>query len=162
MTDPRQHGSGNPGATNVLRSGNKLAAALTLFGDAFKGVIPVLLAKYLNVTDFVLALVLLATILGHLYPIFFKFKGGKGIATTIGVLLASNWQVGILFLFVWGTIAAVFKISSLAAMVAIILLPLFGYFLMTKILFMITIVISILLIWRHRDNIRRLLKNEES
>ena len=118
LDDPRKVGSGNPGATNVLRSGNKFAAALTLLGDVLKGVLPVLLAKQMGVSSGVLACVAIGAFMGHLYPIFFGFKGGKGVATAIGVYIALSWKLFLTFGLVWLVIAAVFRYSSLAALVA--------------------------------------------
>jgi len=118
LPDPRATGSGNPGATNVLRAGGKFAAALTLLGDVAKGLIPVLLAKVAGVSTPVLALVAIAAFSGHLYPIFFGFKGGKGVATAIGVFIGLAWQLILIFAVVWIAMAAIFRYSSLAALVA--------------------------------------------
>ena len=118
LGDPREIGSGNPGATNVLRSGNKFAAALTLLGDVLKGVIPVVLAQQASVSSGVLAMVAIAAFMGHLFPIFFGFKGGKGVATAIGVFLALSWKLIAVFVVVWVTIAALTRYSSLAALTA--------------------------------------------
>ena len=117
LPDPRSQGSNNPGATNVLRIGGKKAAAITLFGDALKGVIPVFIAKFTASNDAALALVGMAAFLGHLYPIFFQFKGGKGVATAFGVLATISWPTGLCLLASWLLIAKVFKISSLAALI---------------------------------------------
>lgn len=118
LDDPRKVGSGNPGATNVLRSGNKFAAALTLLGDVLKGVVPVLLAQAAGVSYGVLACVAIGAFMGHLYPIFFGFKGGKGVATAIGVFVALSWKLFLTFGLVWLATAAISRYSSLAALVA--------------------------------------------
>lgn len=164
LPDPRTQGSGNPGATNVLRVGGKKMAALTLAGDMIKGVIPVLLAK-LNGASLELQIIIgMATFLGHLYPVFFGFKGGKGVATAIGVLLAASWPVGLSTVATWLFVAKVIRISSLSALVAFLLTPLYAWwwepgqptFLLT------TSIMSILLFWRHRSNIRNLVKGTET
>ena len=118
LGDPRETGSGNPGATNVLRSGNKFAAALTLLGDVLKGVIPVVLAQYAGVSVGVLAAVSIAAFMGHLFPIFFGFKGGKGVATAIGVFIALSWKLVLVFAITWGLVAAISRYSSLASLMA--------------------------------------------
>ena len=162
LTDPRTVGSKNPGATNVLRYGGKKAAIFTLLGDCVKGVIPVLIAKSFVSSDLILALVGGAAFLGHLYPIFFGFKGGKGVATALGVLVAIAWPVGVAALATWIVMAVVFKISSLSALVASAASPAFmWYFVDSQELLWMNIVISILLIWRHRSNIRNLVSGAE-
>lgn len=118
LDDPRKVGSGNPGATNVLRSGSKLAAILTLLGDLLKGLVPVLLAQQAGVSSGILALVAIAAFMGHLFPVFFGFKGGKGVATAIGVYAALSWKLVLIFVVVWLVTAAVSRYSSLAALVA--------------------------------------------
>ena len=118
LGDPRETGSGNPGATNVLRSGNKFAAALTLIGDVLKGVLPVVLAQYAGVSSGVLAMVAIAAFMGHLFPIFFGFKGGKGVATAIGVFVALSWQLIVVFILAWAVVAAITRYSSLASLMA--------------------------------------------
>lgn len=162
LPDPRAEGSGNPGATNVLRIGGKKAATITLFGDMLKGLLPVLLAQFLNVDPLVLAAVVLAAFLGHLYPVFFGFAGGKGVATSWGVFLGANWMVGAAVLLTWVVVYKLFNISSLSALVAAVLTPFYVYF-MTGIpsLVFVSIVIVGMLIWRHKTNIQRLLAGEE-
>jgi len=123
LPDPRTQGSNNPGATNVLRVGGKKAAAFTLLGDAIKGVIPVLIAQWMEAPSHILALVALAAFLGHLYPVFFGFRGGKGVATAFGVLIALSWPVGLAVLGTWLLLTKLFKISSLSALIAAVLLP---------------------------------------
>ena len=118
LDDPRKVGSGNPGATNVLRSGNKFAAGLTLLGDVLKGLLPILLAKAIGVSSGVLACVAIGAFMGHLFPVFFGFKGGKGVATAIGVFMALSWKLFLTFALVWIVTAAIFRYSSLASLLA--------------------------------------------
>jgi glycerol-3-phosphate acyltransferase PlsY len=167
LDDPRSYGSGNPGATNVLRSGNKVAAVLTLLLDAVKGVVAVLIARFLaehlGYGDGVVALAGLASFLGHLYPIFFRFQGGKGVATAAGVLLALNWMVGLASLGTWLVVAVLTRYSSLAALVTALLAPLYFYLMHGDSQVVAAVaVMSVLLIWRHRSNITKLLNGTES
>ncbi len=164
--DPRTFGSGNPGATNVLRSGKKTAAALTLLGDALKGWLAVFLTDAFRQTfgfnDKVIAIVAVAVIIGHMYPVFFKFKGGKGVATAFGVILALSWQTALICLLIWLIVAFGLKISSLAALIASSLSPFIAYFfLSTPYLIAITI-IALLVLYRHKSNIKKLLHGKES
>lgn len=162
LPDPRTMGSKNPGATNVLRTGNKKAAALTLFGDFLKGLLPVLLGLALKVDAQTLALIGLAAFLGHLYPVFFSFKGGKGVATALGVILGLSWQVALAALATWLVMAKVFRISSLSALIAAVLTPLYCWLLTPQPEFIaLLIAVSVLLIWRHRSNIQNLLSGAE-
>lgn len=169
LSDPRTYGSKNPGATNVLRSGNKKAAIATLIGDAAKGWFAVWLAEMFadqyGVSDWGIALVALAVFLGHLYPIFFKFKGGKGVATALGVLLGINVWLGVATLVTWLVVAYAFRYSSLAALIAAIFAPLYYGLLFgtteEERLFAI-FVMSVLLIFTHRGNIANLLAGKES
>ena len=162
LPDPRTQGSNNPGATNVLRVGGKKAAAITLFGDAIKGVIPVVAAQLMSAPPLILALVALAAFIGHLYPVFFNFRGGKGVATSFGVLVALAWPAGIAMLVTWLVMAKLFKISSLAALTASALGPLYMWWLQPQQEFIIVAaVISMMLLWRHRSNIRNLIKGTE-
>lgn len=162
LPDPRGEGSGNPGATNVLRIGGKKAAAITLIGDVLKGIIPVLAAKLLGATLAVQAMVAVAAFLGHLYPVFFGFRGGKGVATAIGVLLGLNWQVGLLTIATWLVIAKVFRISSLAALLSILVTPVYIWWLIPEpSLLAAMLFMAALLFWRHRSNIRNLLQGTE-
>jgi len=162
LPDPRTQGSNNPGATNVLRTGGKKAAAITLLGDAIKGVIPVLVAQWMAVSPHILALVALAAFLGHLYPVFFGFRGGKGVATAFGVLIAIAWPVGLALLGTWLLSAKLFKISSLSALIAAGLSPFYMWLLTPQPEFIILAsVISIMLIWRHRSNIKELIAGTE-
>ncbi len=162
LPDPRTQGSNNPGATNVLRVGGKKAAAFTLLGDAIKGVIPVLIAQWMEAPSHILALVALAAFLGHLYPVFFGFRGGKGVATAFGVLIALAWPVGLAVLGTWLLLAKLFKISSLSALIAAVLLPFYMWLLAPQPGFIaLAIVLSIMLIWRHRSNIKELIAGTE-
>jgi acyl phosphate:glycerol-3-phosphate acyltransferase len=171
LADPRSYGSGNPGATNVLRTGNKKAAILTLIGDAFKGWLPVWIVTHYG-ADFgldatglntAIALSAIAVFLGHLYPVFFRFQGGKGVATAAGVLLAIHPVLGIATLLTWLIIAFFFRYSSLAALVAAVFAPFFQVFLFGPSRISIAVLaMSLLLIWRHRANISKLLAGKES
>ena len=167
LADPRSYGSKNPGATNVLRSGNKTAAILTLLGDAFKGWLAVWLVSHFGphygLDDSAIALAAIAVFLGHLYPVFFRFKGGKGVATAAGVLLAIHPVLGIATLLTWLIIAFFFRYSSLAALVAAVFAPLFDVFLFgPNIIALAVLAMSALLIWRHRANIGKLIEGKES
>jgi glycerol-3-phosphate acyltransferase PlsY len=167
LDDPRSYGSGNPGATNVLRSGNKLAAIFTLLLDAIKGIVAVLIARFLaerlGYGDGVVALAGLAAFLGHLYPVFFRFQGGKGVATAAGVLLALNPWVGLASLGTWLAIAIVTRYSSLAALVTALLASVYVYLFSGDSQIVVAVaVMSVLLIWRHRANITKLLNGTES
>ncbi len=163
LPDPRKEGSGNPGATNVLRLGGKKAAIMTLLGDALKGFVPVLLARMLDFDPLALGLVGLAAFLGHLFPVFFGFKGGKGVATALGVLSGFDWALGLSVLLTWIAVAALTRYSSLAALVAAALAPLYVVLLIgSNALAVLTAVLAALLFWRHKANIERLLKGEES
>lgn len=163
LPDPRTEGSRNPGATNVLRVGGKKAAAVTLIGDMLKGLLPVLAANTLNVAPLTLALTGMAAFLGHLYPVFFGFRGGKGVATMLGVLFGFHGLVGAATAGTWLLIAKGFKISSLAALIATLLAPLYVWLIIgpSRELIITTGVMTVLLFWRHRSNIQRLLSGEE-
>lgn len=162
LPDPREEGSGNPGATNVMRIGGKKAAAITFLGDFLKGLIPVLIAKLLGTPPVFWTFVGLAAFLGHLYPIFFGFKGGKGVATSAGVLLGFDLFVGGAFMLTWVTIYKLGKISSLAALITSTLAPIYAWFLTEDIfLTLAALVMTGLLLWRHEENIKRLLAKEE-
>jgi acyl phosphate:glycerol-3-phosphate acyltransferase len=167
LADPRSYGSKNPGATNVLRSGNKTAAILTLAGDAFKGWLAVwLVARFgprYGLDDTAVALAAIAVFLGHLYPVFFKFKGGKGVATAAGVLLAVHPVLGIATMLTWLIIAFFFRYSSFAAIVAAVFAPLFDVFLFgpNRVAWAV-FAMSALLLWRHRANIAKLIAGTES
>ena len=162
LPDPRTQGSNNPGATNVLRIGGKRAAAFALLGDFLKGLVPVLIGQALGMDALVLALIGLAAFLGHLYPVFFRFQGGKGVATALGIILGLSWQVALAALLTWLVVAKVFRISSLSALTAAVLTPLYCYLLAPQQEYILLFsVLSLLLIWRHRSNIRKLLSGEE-
>lgn len=167
LADPRSYGSKNPGATNVLRSGNKTAAIITLVGDAFKGWLAVWLVAHFGarygLDDTAVALAAIAVFLGHLYPIFFKFKGGKGVATAAGVLLAIHPVLGLATALTWLIIAFFFRYSSFAALVAAVFAPLFDIFLFgaNRVAWAV-FAMSALLVWRHRANIAKLIAGTES
>ena len=162
LADPRTQGSGNPGATNVLRMGNKKAAAITLLADALKGLLPVLLAKVLTDDIGVIALVAIAAFLGHLFPVFFGFKGGKGVATAAGVFFGISLPAGVMVALTWLLVASVTKISSVAALVAASLSPLYFAFILGEWVYTATAaLLALILIYRHRSNIRDLLKGKE-
>lgn len=167
MPDPHSYGSGNPGATNVLRSGRKSAAALTLLGDALKGWLAVWLCCYYQTSwqlnHYSIAAVAVAVLVGHMWPIFFKFKGGKGVATALGVLLALSWPTALICAAVWLIIAFGFKVSSLAALIATIISPLVAWWFIPWPSWIIAIIIiDILVLYRHKSNITKLLNGQES
>ena len=172
LKDPRSYGSNNPGATNVLRSGSKLAAVATLLLDGLKGWLPVVLVKWFGhdhgLGDGTLAAVGLAAFLGHLYPVFFQFKGGKGVATAAGVLLGVDGLLGLATLATWVIVAFFSRYSSLAALAAAVFAPLYyllgdrAAWYVDKGILLAIFVISVMLVYRHRDNITKLLKGTES
>ena len=163
LPDPRQSGSGNPGATNVLRLGNKLAAALTLLGDVLKGVLPVLIAKYLDAETTGMALAGLGAFLGHLFPVFFGFAGGKGVATSLGIFLALNPLIAGLQVVLWSLIALIFRYSSLAALVTALATPvLLSWQMSDPVLTGFAMILAALLVFRHRANVARLVQGTES
>ncbi len=167
LDDPRTYGSGNPGATNVLRSGKKAAAALTLLGDAAKGWVAVALAMRFGPQDeqgvLLVAAVLLAVFLGHVFPIFLRFKGGKGVATALGVLLALSGWLGLATLATWLVVALVFRLSSLSALVAAAGAPIYALLLgLPHEWVLASGIMTLLLFWRHQSNIRNLLAGKES
>lgn len=162
LPDPRSEGSRNPGATNVLRFGGKKAAAITLAGDLLKGLLPVLLARGLGVDEPGLALTALAAFLGHLYPVFFGFEGGKGVATAFGVILGLSWLTALAALATWLLMAFTVRISSLSALTAAVLAPLYAWLFGLPTVYVAAILIMVvILIWRHRSNIRQLLAGTE-
>jgi glycerol-3-phosphate acyltransferase PlsY len=162
LPDPRTEGSRNPGATNVLRIAGKKAAALVLASDLLKGLVPVLAARALAMDDAVVAAVGLGAFLGHLYPLFFGFQGGKGVATALGVLLGAVWPVALAAMATWLIVVAAFRISSLAAISAALLAPLHAWLLSDSTPLQVMVgVMSVMLLWRHRGNIQRLLNGEE-
>ena len=161
LPDPRTTGSNNPGATNVLRMSNKLTAATVLFFDILKGTVPVWSAYFLKIEPLYLGIIGVASCLGHMYPIFFNFKGGKAVATALGTLLPIGLGLGAILIFTWIFVAKLTKYSSLAAIVTVSLAPLY-VFLLKPIYVYPTLMLSGLIIWRHKDNIVRLLKGTES
>jgi glycerol-3-phosphate acyltransferase PlsY len=168
LPDPYTHGSKNPGATNVLRTGNKLAAALTLIGDAAKGWLAVTIARAVlgdpaqESTNILLGLVALAVFIGHLYPVFHRFKGGKGVATAAGILFAISWVLGFATLATWLIVAIFMRYSSLAALCAAVFAPIYFTFLFgTQPMGLAILIMSLLLIYRHRSNIRNLMNGTE-
>ncbi len=162
LPDPRTDGSKNPGATNVLRLGGKKAAAITLAGDMLKGLIPVAVVVVMDFNNNIIAATGLAAFLGHLYPIFYGFRGGKGVATLLGVLIGTHWMVGLGTIGIWLAMAFIFKISSLSALVATACSPLLVWYITTSpVITATTTAMTILLFWRHRSNIRNLLSGKE-
>ncbi|GAB4262042.1 MAG: hypothetical protein Kow0065_12680 [Methylomicrobium sp.] len=162
LPDPREQGSGNPGATNVMRIGGKKAAAITLLGDMLKGLLPVYVAKILALPLEVWVLTGLAAFIGHLYPVFFEFKGGKGVATSVGVLLGFSWWLGLAVISTWLLVYKLGKISSLSALVASVLSSVYAWFIVenTAIVGACSLM-TLILLWRHKSNIQRLLAGEE-
>ena len=166
LADPRTYGSKNPGATNVLRSGNKMAAGLTLAGDAFKGWLAVFLAQYFGprygMGEGAIALAAIAVFLGHLFPVFFNFIGGKGVATALGILFAVDVWLGLATLATWIIVVAFFRYSSLAAMVAAVFAPFYhAMFWQISEVTLAVAMRSLLLVWRHRENIGKLIAGKE-
>lgn len=162
LPDPRTQGSGNPGATNVLRMGNKKLAAVVLLLDVLKGVIPVLAGRFLGFDMAILTLIALFAFLGHLYPVFFQFRGGKGVATALGAFLALSPVLAVAGLLTWLLVFVVSRISSLSAITATALIPVYAYWLIDSTFSRwIILLIALLLLWRHRANIRRLIAGEE-
>jgi acyl phosphate:glycerol-3-phosphate acyltransferase len=162
LPSPRSVGSGNPGATNVLRLGNKKAAGLTLAGDVLKGILPVLIGHALHFSNETLCWVAFAAILGHIFPIFFGFKGGKGVATAMGAFFAVNFLLGLATGATWLIIAGLFRMSSLASIIAILLTPAYAYFLLGEASVLPLSLIALLIVIRHRSNIARIMKAKES
>lgn len=163
LPDPRTMGSGNPGATNVLRTGRKGAALATLLGDLFKGLLPVVVARLLEVGEITLIVTALAAFIGHIYPVFFQFRGGKGVATALGVLLGLAPWLGLAVLGIWLLVAATLRYSSLAALIAATTAPVIAWGLgLGTVIIAGVAVMSVLLILRHRGNIQRLMNGTES
>ena len=165
LPDPHSYGSGNPGATNVLRTGNRAAAALTLLGDGAKGWLAVFLARQFvpGIEPWLLAAVGLAVFIGHLFPLFHRFAGGKGVATAAGILLAIDWRLAAVTLAVWLVLALTLKISSVSSIAAAVAAPIASfYFLGNQPVSWMLIVMTALLIWRHRGNIEKLLAGRET
>ncbi len=162
LPDPRSQGSNNPGATNVLRIGGKKPAAITLLGDTLKGFIPVLIAHLMGMDNSTLAAVAMAAFLGHLYPVFFHFQGGKGVATALGVQFGLSWMIGGSVAAIWLFMAYVIKISSLSALVSMALAPVIIWLATdSTALTVMSVVMTILLFWRHLSNIQKLITGDE-
>ena len=165
LPDPHDYGSGNPGATNVLRTGNRKAAMLTLVGDGLKGFVAVFVAQRLaapEAPEWTVAAAALAVFIGHLYPLFHGFRGGKGVATAAGIVFALHWPLGLLLAIIWLTMAYGFKISSLAALTTAVLMPLGMFYVKgADLTAWAMLPIAALLFWRHRQNIRQLLTGRE-
>jgi len=159
LEDPRSVGSNNPGATNVLRTGGKKAAIITLLGDMLKGLLPVLVVQQLSPDAIALAITGVSAFLGHLYPVYYRFKGGKGVATFYGVLLGANWMIGLIALAVWVLTMLAFRISGLSALVSATSSPFIVWYLGgSEILIIAVSFMATLLIWRHRSNIRQMIQ----
>lgn len=162
LPDPRAQGSGNPGATNVLRFGGKKIALLVLSGDILKGYLPIVIAQYADLAPIALALVAMAAFLGHLFPVFFGFQGGKGVATALGVLLGLSWLLGLAVIITWLLVALIFRLSSLAAIVAALAAPLLTWLILPQAATVAAVfAMSLLLLIRHHRNIANLLQGTE-
>lgn len=162
MADPRSVGSGNPGATNMLRVGGKKLAAITLLGDIAKGLVAVVLAKFITTDPAIIGAVAVAAFLGHCYPVYFGFKGGKGVAVALGVFIGLNAWLALVLMVTWIIMFLITRYSSLSALVAAAAAPVYIYWLDSQLAYLISgTVIVVLMFWRHRDNIRRLIKGEE-
>ena len=163
LPDPRTIGSKNTGATNVLRTGKKLAALLTLLGDALKGTLTVGLAQYFELPPMMVGLIALATLIGHIFPIYYGFKGGKGVATAAGILFMFSWMMGLTILAIWFGVFIIWRYSSLAAIIAGSLSPVIGFFYGIDFYQLMTSsIIALILILRHIENIKRLINGTES
>ena len=163
LPDPRTIGSKNPGATNVMRSGNKKAAIFTLLGDLFKAIFVLAIAEYLGFNDLIIVCVALAVLIGHIYPIFYKFQGGKGVATAIGILIALNFKLALIVASIWLLVFGIWRYSSLAAIVAAISAPIIAIFILRdQSLYCIAFtLITIIILFKHQANIRKLLSGTE-
>lgn len=163
LPDPRSQGSKNPGATNVLRIGGKLPAIITLLGDGVKGFAPTLIVSAMGMPAWVIGAVMLAALCGHIWPMFFGFKGGKGVATAMGAFLGLAWPVGGILIAIWAAVIFITKVSSLGAIVAIILAPVVAWFLLHNLILTYVITtMSVILLYRHKDNIKRLCAGKET
>lgn len=160
LPDPRTQGSGNPGATNVLRFGGKKLAIIVLLGDLLKGLIPVMLAQLLALPPLSVGIVGLLAFAGHIFPVFFGFQGGKGVATALGVILGLSWPTGLALVAIWIAVALLFKYSSLAAICAALAAPLVIW-LNAPAQTIVVLLMSLMLLWRHRNNLRNLLRGTE-
>ena len=163
LEDPREYGSKNPGATNILRSGNKTLALATLIFDMFKGFLPVFVASFFIEDQIYIQIIGLCSILGHIFPIYYKFKGGKGVATSFGVILAFDIILGFICLLTWLITAFLFRYSALSAIVAFALLPIYTWFSYEKIITTsLYLILAIIVIYMHKTNIKNLLNNKET
>ena len=163
LPDPRTQGSGNPGATNVLRLGGKRAAAVTLVADILKGLLPVVLARVLTDSHVLAAATALAAVLGHLYPVFFQFQGGKGVATALGSVLGLAPVAALAMVLTWVAMAVTFRYSSLSALTSALLAPFYTFWLTAEPIYVVAIaLISAMIIWRHRANLQRLISGTEA
>lgn len=171
LPDPRSLGSGNPGATNVLRTGNKLAAVITLAGDLLKGLLPVLVVEFFTADTLLVAATGVAALLGHMYPIYYRFQGGKGVATMLGVLLGFDWMLAIIWAVTWLITAKLFRYSSLAALIATAITLIISFLTSNSWLayrdnnsyiIIAFAIISVFVFWRHRSNIKNILAGTES
>ena len=163
LPDPRTIGSKNPGATNVMRSGNKKAAIFTLLGDLLKAILVLAIAEYLGFNDLIIVCVALAVLIGHIYPIFYKFRGGKGVATAIGILIFLNFKLALIVVSIWLLVFGIWRYSSLAAIVAAISAPIIAIFILRdQSLYCIAFtLITIIILFKHQANIRKLLSGTE-
>jgi acyl phosphate:glycerol-3-phosphate acyltransferase len=162
LSDPRTTGSGNPGATNVMRTGNKVAALLTLLGDMLKATIVITVANYMNLSEIHLVVISIAVLLGHIFPVYYGFRGGKGVATALGILLGINWMLALAVFFVWLFVFTIWRFSSLAAIVATFTAPIISYYLgFSSEILWLNIIISTIVIYRHKANITNLLNGKE-
>ena len=161
LPDPRTQGSQNPGTTNVLRIGGKQAAIATLIGDMLKGAIPVVIAYFVGLGMSLAAWVLLFAFLGHLFPVFARFKGGKGVATLLGGLLGLSWIIGLAVLLTWALIALITRYSSLAAIIAAIMTPIYMIWFAPSFTWLPLVIVTVMLLWRHKQNIARLVSGTE-
>lgn len=160
LPDPRTQGSGNPGATNVLRFGGKKLAAVVLLGDLLKGLIPVIVAKLLALSPLTVGIAGLLAFAGHIFPVYFGFRGGKGVATALGVIVGLSWLTGLMLAAIWLAVAVVFRFSSLAAICAAIAAPVVSLVTAPS-YFAAVLIMSLVLLWRHRGNMRNLLHGSE-
>ncbi len=162
LSDPRTIGSKNPGATNVMRTGNKLAAVLTLLGDILKATIVVKIVILIGLNELETMQVCIAVLIGHTFPIYYKFKGGRGVATALGILLATNWILALSAILIWLVIFSIWRYSSLSAIIASLFVPIISYFLNeTSYILLTNILITALIIFNHASNIKNLIKGIE-
>ncbi len=162
ILDPRQHGSCNPGATNVLRISGKIPAIITLFGDIIKGMLAIWIARSIKIESIELSCVMLSIFIGHLFPIFFRFQGGKGVATALGIITALSWTLGGLSVITWILVVAATRISSLGAIVTALAAPFYTWWLLDSLSTYTVMLISMLLLIRHKDNIVRMIQNSKT